>query len=55
MGEEIQVEARKTGGILTPVQIAVGVLKPIEDESCFGAVLTCVIDGEPEYATSTWA
>lgn len=55
MGEEVLIEARKTGGILKPEQIAAAVLQLIEDESRFGAVLTYVIGGEPEYVTSIWA
>src|SRR5215208_5537726 len=51
LGEDRLEEARRTGRILRPEDIAAGVVELIEDDSRFGAVMTVTILGGREYAT----
>jgi hypothetical protein len=45
LGEEQLGELRRSGGILTPEDIAAGVVELIEDDSRFGAVLQVTSSG----------
>ena len=51
LGEEQLGELRRSGGILTPKDIAVGVVELIEDDSRFGEVMQITSSGGQEYVT----
>jgi NAD(P)-dependent dehydrogenase (short-subunit alcohol dehydrogenase family) len=51
LGEEQLGELRRSGGILTPKDIAAGVVELIEDDSRFGAVMQVTSSGGREYVT----
>jgi 15-hydroxyprostaglandin dehydrogenase (NAD) len=51
LGEEQLGELRRSGGILTPEDIAAGVLELIEDDSRSGAVMQVTSSGGREYVT----
>jgi 15-hydroxyprostaglandin dehydrogenase (NAD) len=51
LGEEQLGELRRSGGILTPKDIAAGVVELIEDDSRFGEVMQITSSGGREYVT----
>jgi NAD(P)-dependent dehydrogenase (short-subunit alcohol dehydrogenase family) len=52
LGEEQLEELRRSGGILTPEDIAAGVVELVEDDSRFGAVMQVTSSGGREYVTT---
>ena len=52
LGEERLKELRRTGGILTPEDIAAGVMELIENDSFAGAVMRITVRGGRDFATT---
>lgn len=52
LGEEQLEELRRSGGILTPEDIAAGVVELVKDDSRFGAVMQITSSGGREYVTT---
>jgi 15-hydroxyprostaglandin dehydrogenase (NAD) len=52
LGEEQLEELRRSGGILTPEDIAAGVVELVEDDSRFGSVMQVTSSGGREYVTT---
>jgi NAD(P)-dependent dehydrogenase (short-subunit alcohol dehydrogenase family) len=51
LGEKQLEELRRSGGILTPEDIAAGVVELIEDDSRFGEGMQITSSAGPEYVT----